>query len=323
MTNVISHKMSAHGLDVSVTNYGASLQDLRLTDHPLPLVLGFSDHQAYATQNAHMGATAGRYANRIAGGTCQIAGQRFVLDKNEADKHTLHGGRHGCGTAIWTLADCTAHSATFTLTEPDGHMGFPGEVALSCHYHICEDQTLSISYEATTTAPTFINLAHHSYFKLDDQPTICDHQLEILADQYLPVRADNLPVGAPEFVSDTKFDFRSMRAIGDEVFDHNFCLDNRRDMRQIARLFSPHSGIEMTIRSDQAGLQFYNAAHLNEAGPTHHGRAYHGFDAVCLEPQNWPNSPNQPDYPSSLILPNERYEQQLILQVKIHEDAIS
>ena len=157
MASIISHQMSAHGLDVRVTSYGASLQDLRLTGQSLPLVLGFEDAAAYASHSAHMGASAGRYANRIADGSFAISGHIYHLDKNEAGKHTLHGGQKGCGTALWDLTKCGPDFATFTLTEPDGHMGFPGQVSLSCTYQIMATNKLAITYQGTTTKPTHIN----------------------------------------------------------------------------------------------------------------------------------------------------------------------
>lgn len=301
-------------MQVSLTNYGASLQDLRLLSHDIPLVLGFPDAQDYAAQTSHMGATAGRYANRIAAGQITIDGHSYQLDQNEAGHHCLHGGSQGCGTRLWQLAAYDERSVTFTLDEADGHMGFPGAVHLRCQYQMIAPQTLAITYHATTSAPTFVNLAHHSYFKLDDRDDNSRHELQIMADHYLPVTASNLPDGRQEPVAKTAFDFREMRPIGKQDYDHNFCLANRDIMRPIARLYSPYSGIEMQMDSDQAGLQFYTAHHLDEAARTHHGRAYRKSDGICLEPQNWPNSPNMAQFPSSLLRPSETYHQRLILR---------
>ena len=312
------HQMTSNGLFVGVTNYGASLQDLRLTDDNKPLVLGLLDPRSYHLQSSHMGATAGRYANRIADGHITIDGQDYQLDKNENDSATLHGGRNGCGRRLWQLEQSDETSAIFTLEEEDGFLGFPGALSLRAHYQITGFQELTISYEATTTKPTFVNLAHHSYFRLDDAPDISEHELQIMADHYLPVTDDNLPLGTMADVADTPFDFRERRAIGHQAYDHNFCLTPHQGLRPIAQLYSPRSGIEMTVSSDQIGIQFYNAAHLCESADNHHGRAYKGFDAVCLEPQFWPNSPNEPHFPSALLRPEERYHQQLVLSFKRH-----
>ena len=322
MSQIISHQMKAHGLCASVTNYGASLQDLRLTTYDIPLVLGFSAANDYASHNAHMGATAGRYANRIAGGAVTIDGQDYQLDRNEGGKHTLHGGEKGCGTALWELIEADESHVLFGLEERDGHMGFPGAVSYLCRYEITANATLAISYEARTTAPTIINLAHHSYFRLDTQEDISGHELQILSDHYLPVDAQNLPDGRIIPVANTRFDFTKRIAIGQREFDHNFCLTPTKEIRQIARLYSPHSGIEMVLCSDQPGLQFYTSHHLDESAPNHHGRAYGAFDGVCLEPQNWPNSPNMADAPSSYLGPDETYRQKLTLQFA-HKGASS
>ena len=314
MSQITSHQMNAHGLRAAVTNYGASLQDLRLISHDIPLVLGFTDAKDYATHTAHMGAAAGRYANRIAGGMIEIDGKRYQLDRNEGGTNTLHGGMHGCGTTLWELIEADESHALFRLEEPDGHMGFPGSVRYLCRYEIRANATLSISYEARTTAPTYVNLAHHSYFRLDREADISGHELEILADAYLPVDAQNLPDGRLLPVANSPFDFTKMKPLGRQKFDHNFCLDPSQNLRQIARLYSPYSGIEILLSSDQPGLQLYTAHHLDESAPNHHGRAYGAFDGVCLEPQNWPNSPHMDAAPSSLLRPDETYHQTLILQ---------
>lgn len=315
MDEIISHALTAFNVRLRVTNYGASLQDLRLDGYDLPLVLGFSDAQDYANHNSHMGATAGRYANRIANGHIVIDGQPFTLDRNEQARTTLHGGSKGCGVQLWQLEEATNTSALFHLEEADGHMGFPGAVFMRCHYEIIGDGAVAITYSATTTKPTFVNLAHHSYFRLDDHDDISAHQLQIAANHYLPVDDNNLPASSPEPVANTPFDFTSMTEIGNRLYDHNFCLSGAdTGLRPVARLYSPHSGISLNIESDQPGLQCYTAHHLSESGVTHHGRAYHSRDGICLEPQNWPDSPNRPTFPSSLLRPDEIYRQQLILR---------
>ena len=313
MSALTSHHLKAHGLYVTLTNFGASLADLRLEGHDTPLVLGFTNIQDYATHKSHMGATAGRVANRIAGGEICLEGRLYQLDKNEAGTTTLHGGASGCGTRLWDLEEASATKICFTLEDEDGHMGFPGHVQMRCLYEITSHHTLRISYHATTTRPTFVNLAHHSYFRLDKQDDISTHELEIMADHYLPVDEKNLPTGRIAPVAGTKFDFRQKRAIGPAPIDHNFCLHHAGSLRPVARLSSPASGIEMTLSSDQPGLQCYTAHHLAETAPNHHGRPYRAFDGICLEPQAWPNAPHMPDFPSICLMPGEIYKQTLIL----------
>ncbi len=322
--------MTAYDLNVSVTNYGASLQDVRLSGNPLPLVLGFSAPDDYASHSAHMGATAGVYANRIAAGQFTIDDVTYQLDRNENNRTTLHGGRQGTGTQIWDLIEADEEKAVFALTQPDGFMGFPGKIDLRCTYQITAKGTLAISYHATTSKPTFVNLAHHSYFRLDDAPDISGHELQVFADRYLETDDDNLPHdGAPVWVAGTAYDFRSQTKIGNHNIDHNFCLDTKisakssahssaqqfagAELRPVARLYSPLSSLSLQVSSDQPGLQIYTAHHLCEAAPNHHGRPYRAFDGICLEPQNWPNSPNRDDFPSSLLRPDEAYHQRLEL----------
>ncbi|MGC6529773.1 MAG: aldose epimerase family protein [Candidatus Puniceispirillaceae bacterium] len=310
-----SHSITAFGLMVRVTTYGASLMDLRLCDAPdfasHSLVLGFTNPASYASHNAHMGATAGRYANRIANGQFQINGQDYHCDRNENGTHCLHGGSQGCGTMIWQITDHGPDFVTMCYEEPDGWMGFPGRVRYECTYQLKPDATLAIMYKAQVSQPTIINLAHHSYFNLSGGSDIADHLLQVAADDYLPVRPDMIPTGEIVPVANSLFDFREKRAIGHHAYDHNFCLRPHQGLRQVACLSHPQTGIEMRLSSDQAGLQFYTGDHLHERVDTHHKVPYGPRSGLCLEPQNWPNSPNEDHFPSALVTPSMRYHQQL------------
>lgn len=320
---IILHSMKHKNLEVSVTNYGASLADLRLAGYDFPLVLGFPNPEDYAKQHSHIGATAGPYANRIAHGQMRIGPHSYQLDRNEKDRHTLHGGQAGCGTAIWDVIQANDQAISLYLALDDGHMGFPGPVELWCHYRLEADQSVTIHYEALAHKTTFINLAHHSYFRLDDAPDITGHQLWIDAAHYLPVDDDNIPTGVVQEVDKSAFDFRSLRPIGMTSFDHNFCLSQATNLREVAQLYSPKSGISLHLESDQPGLQFYTAHHLQEEAPNHHKRPYHAKDGICLEPQYWPDTPNQPAFPSCLVQAGSRYRQclRLALQSDAHNHA--
>ena len=319
MSDIKSHQMKAGGLDVSVINFGASLQDLRLASQNMPLVLGFQEADDYQNNTSHLGATAGIYANRIANGYFEIDGKGYHLDKNENNTHTLHGGDEGCGTQLWEFVSWGNDHASLRWRQSDGHMGFPGDAEVLCHYRLDENQTLRISYEAKCDKDSFINLAHHSYFRLDDTADISQHQLQINADHYLTVDNENIPTGEMRQVTDTRFDFRDFKAVGTQEIDHNYCLTRDGNIREVARLFSPSSGIEMIMSSDQVGLQCYTADHLSESGQTHHGKSYRARDGICLEPQYWPNSPNMPQFPSSFLRAGTRYEQELQLQFIHHK----
>ena len=315
MSDIQNYILSAHGLTASVTNFGASLQDLRLTSDDMPLVLGFKNPSDYASHKSHIGASAGSYANRIANGRYELDGITYQLDQNENQKHMLHGGQEGTGVCLWHCLDANNEGVTFGLTHPSGHMGFDGNLEMTCRYELLENQILAITYEAICDQPRYINIAHHSYFRLDSSPTINDHELEIYADHYLPVDGDNIPTGKMASVAETAFDFRAKKPIGTNAYDHNFCLPPCETIRPVARLVSAQSGLCLTLHSDQTGLQFYTSDHLSEQAPNHHGRPYRPRDGICLEPQFWPNSPNEPDFPSAYVPANTKYKQNLWLEI--------
>ena len=220
------------GLSARVMTWGATLQDLRLNGHEPPLVLGYERFEDYPALAPYLGATAGRYANRIAGGRFTLAGRRVQLDTNFLGKHTLHGGRLGFGHRLWEVALHGRDFVTFSLHSADGDMGFPGALDVTCTYRLKIPGTLAVEYQATADEPTLCNLAHHSYFNLEDGGAgpVLDHRLMINASAYLPVDDEMIPTGVVEPVDGTPFDFRQARVVRCEVngeqlpYDHNFCL---------------------------------------------------------------------------------------------------
>ncbi|RME14526.1 MAG: galactose mutarotase, partial [Alphaproteobacteria bacterium] len=221
--------LTGGGLTARLLTYGAVLQDLRLEGHAPPLVLGFADFAPYLTHSPYFGAIAGRCANRIANGHLEIDGKSFALDRNFLGKHTLHGGAGGMGKLLWTLTDHAASSATFEISLPDGHMGFPGNLTARVKFSLLAGGVLDIRMSAETDAPTLCNLAHHSYFNLDGGPSIADHRLKIAADSYLPVDDELIPTGEVAPVAGTRFDFRTPTPVGRAFpLDHNFCLSTAR-----------------------------------------------------------------------------------------------
>ena len=318
IAEITHHQLSHDGFMVGLVSYGASICDMRMKGVAHPLVLGLQNPDDYKRQSSHLGATAGRVANRIARGEFHLDGQSYQLDRNENGRHMLHGGQHGCGVQNWQFSKTDKTSALLTLQQPDGWMGFPGNVSFSCHYEITGKDELTITYSAKTDRPCPLNLAHHSYFKLDDAEDIRHHLFQIGADHYLPVDEDNIPTGEIASVAGTDFDFTSPRLLEGARFDHNFCLnkatiDKSAQMRKIAFVQSQLSGISLHFYSDQTGVQFYTSHHLKEALKTIHNRPYHAGDGFCLEPQNWPNACNQDNFPSSIISENETYHQSLRL----------
>lgn len=299
------------GLSATILTWGAVVQDLRLAGHRPPLVLGFKKFKHYPRYSPHFGAIAGRYANRIANGQFTLDGTPHQLDTNFLGKHCLHGGKSGFGVRDWTIIDHAHDFVELGLTDFDGMMGFPGECAITCRYEMKPGNILALTITATTDKTTIFNPAHHSYFCLDDSNDIRDHRLTIHADAYVPVDSEAIPTGGTRPVVDSMFDFRSERVIGTGPYDHNYCTGNERGAcRPVATVRSPKSGVKMTLSTTEPGLQFYSGHKL---GPPVSGLIkplYTAYSGLCLEPQIWPDAPNNPDFPQAILRPGETYRQQ-------------
>lgn len=312
-------RISGGGLTAHLITWGAAVQDLRLEGHDAPLVLGYDGFDDYFRHSPYFGATAGRCANRIAGGRFVIDGRHCQTDRNFLGKHTLHGGGRGFGARVWSVTLHGPDFVTFSLHSANGDMGFPGAVDVTCTYRLKIPGTLSIEYGATAEEPTLCNLAHHSYFNLDDGGSgdILDHELGIDAAAYLPVDEEMIPTGVVQPVEGTVFDFRPPRPVrmeseGEQVpYDHNFCLAAARGpLRHAARLRGARSGVRMDLWTTEPGVQFYDGRRLERPGTRGlGGRSYRAHAGLCLEPQVWPDSPNRPYFPQAVLWPGERYHQ--------------
>lgn len=305
------HVIRGHGLTATFLTMGAVLRDLRLEGHDAPLVLGLRDADGYPQHSSYMGATAGRFANRIGNARFEIDGREHRTDPNFLGRHTLHGGSEGCGKLAWDVLDHEQDAIRLGIVLPDGHMGFPGTIRIEAQYTCAPGATLRVDYRATTDAPTPCNLAHHSYFALDDTGDLSSHVLTVAADRYLPVDGDLIPTGEAAPVDGTPFDFRAGRRLpGEGLLDHNLCLsDVRQDLREVATLRSEASGVTMTIATTEPGLQIYDGAKLDPPVPGLDGRRYGAHAGVALEPQGWPDAPNNPSFPPAILRPGETYRQ--------------
>ena len=309
-------QISAGRLRATILSWGATLQDLRfdLADNrsDIPLVLGFDSMDDYLVHGRFHGATVGRVINRIGGASAVIDGRHRRLDSNSDGGHTLHGGSDGFGARNWQIVDASRAHASFGLIDPHGQMGFPGTVSATCTYSVFErgnHAVLRVELAATTDAPTLVNLGHHSYFCLDDSGDVRKHHLRIDADRYLPCDETALPTGDVAMVDGTGFDFRTPRPVAG-TFDHNFCLaDQRRDLASVAQLSSPRSSLSMQINTTEPGLQLYTGHGLSGGGTGHGSHGNSPFAGICLEPQSWPDAPNNASFPSIDLAPGERYEQ--------------
>ena len=305
------HRIEGGGLVAHILTYGAVLQDLRLEGHEAPLVLGFEEFAPYLTDSPYFGAIAGRCANRIGEGQFSIDGVAYQVDRNFQDRHHLHGGSAGVGKRNWTVESVAADRITLKIDLVDGEMGYPGNMVARVMYACLDGGVFDIRISAETDAPTLCNFAHHTYWNLDGGATTDDHAMQVDASRMTVVDEGFIPTGESRDVSGTRYDFRQMRPIKDEVFiDHNLCVsDTREELRKIGTLVSRKSGVSMEIRSTEAGLQVYDGFKMDVAPAGLGGRVYSKNSGVALEPQVWPDAVNHEGFPSAVLRPGEIYEQ--------------
>ena len=308
------------GLAVEVLNYGGIIRRLFLPDrdrHFENCVLGFDNLEDYEEKSPYFGALIGRYGNRIAHGKFSLDGTTYTLAQNHGEHH-LHGGEKGFDKAIWAVQeDITKEGVGLILTHISPHMeeGYPGTLSSQVTYRLTEQNTLKVDYLAHTDRPTVLNLTQHSYFNLSGNPqqNCLDHHLEIQAHHFLAIDKNMIPSGEKIAVQNTPFDFTTAQNIGHALeqpheqlskgngFDHCYCFDSvAHQLKSVATLFHPQSGRKMQVHTTSPGMQLYTANHL-EAPFVAHG-------AVCIETQAYPDSPNQRNFPSTILRPEETFK---------------
>jgi aldose 1-epimerase len=316
-----------HGLKATVMSYGATLVSLYVPDRQGRLedvVLGFDTLAGYLGPNPYIGATIGRYANRIARGHFVLEGQEYQLAINDGPNH-LHGGLKGFDKVIWSaepFSQLLAAGVKFSYLSPDGEEGYPGNLSCQVTYLLTDHNQLEISYRATTDCLTHLNLTNHSYFNLSggSKDNILDHELQIIASAYTPVDANLIPTGEIKTVAGTPFDFRQPVRIGERIsqvpggYDHNYVLDNKRQLALAARVFEESSGRLLELLTSEPGLQFYSGNFLDGKIKGKEGQTYGPRSAFCLETQHFPDSPNRPLFPPTLLRPGEIYQSQTIFR---------
>jgi aldose 1-epimerase len=317
---------NARGHVVKITTYGGTIVNLLVPDKAGQLedvVLGFDTLRDYEERSPFFGCLTGRYANRIAKGKFTLDGQTYSLAVNNGPNH-LHGGKVGFDKAVWKAAPAQTKSRvilTLTHTSPDGDEGYPGALACEVVYTWDNDDELKIDYTATTTKPTVVNLTNHSYFNLagHSSGSVLGHLLTLHADSFTPTDATAIPTGEIRAVENTPFDFREPHPLGERInaadqqikfgsgYDHNFVVNGSPGhLRRCAELSEPKTGRVMTVETSAPGVQLYTANFMN--GLKGKGGANYGHrGAVCLETQHFPDSPNQPAFPTTVVRPGDTY----------------
>ncbi|RYD90153.1 MAG: galactose mutarotase, partial [Sphingobacteriales bacterium] len=311
-------------ISVAVTNYGGRLVGLFVPDKNGELrdvVIGFDNIDQYIKDGDYHGALVGRYANRIARGRFSLDGKEYSLSINNAPNH-LHGGIVGFNAVVWDVLSSSEDELVLQYTSPDGDEGYPGAVTLTARYQLTGEQTLSVIFEATTDAPTVLNVCNHAYFNLNGQGSgsAMEHTLFVNAGHFTPVDEFLIPTGDLQFVTGTPFDFSKPHSIGARIdedhpqlyhgagYDHNFVLIDSGEERKLAAVATgDQSGIRMAISTTEPGIQLYTGNYLKATNRLKYGLSDERRSAFCLETQHFPDSPNQPGFPSVELRPGQRF----------------
>lgn len=338
----IFHLENKNGITVDVAEYGATILDIFTPDrkkHFNNIVAGYDSLDSYPASHSYFGGVVGRVANRIANGRFTLDSVNYQLARNEKGINHLHGGIEGLDKKLWKGTAFSAENirgVKLTYVSPDGEEGYPGNLKVEVTYTLNDNDELHIDYLATTDKATIINLTNHSYFNLSGNfdSTILNHLLQINADRYLPVNSNLIPLGEPEGVEGTPFDFRTPKPIGRDIaapdtqlafcnngYDHNFVLNKSpaEGLSFALRLTEPVSGRVLEIYTDQPGMQFYSGNFFDGSVSGKEGCRYKKYAALVFEPQKFPDSPNHPSYPPVVLRPGQRYIQHTILKFKTSE----
>lgn len=317
------------GMQVSILNYGGTITNLLTPDKNNQLgdvVLGFDSMPGYLQKNnPYFGCLVGRYANRISKGKFVIDNKTYQLPLNN-NGNTLHGGLTGFDKVIWQVTKLSDSSLQLTYTSKDGEEGFPGNLKTVVVYTLTADNALHITYSATTDQPTPVNLTNHAYFNLSagNAPTILDHELMIKANQFTEVNDQLIPTGKLPVVKGTPMDFNTAKPIGKDImavkggYDHNWVLNRTgNSVEKIASLYDAGSGRYLEVSTTQPGMQFYTGNFLDSTLAGKNTRIYGRHAALCLETQHFPDGPNQPSFPNTILKPGETYQHTTVFRFSV------
>jgi aldose 1-epimerase len=324
---------NSHGMEVRVMNYGGIIVSIRVPDRKgefADVVLGHDTLEGYTPNPPYLGAVVGRYANRIANGTFTLDGKTYTLPKNDGP-NTLHGGTtRAFDKVVWDRELLIGKiGVAFSYLSKDGEEGFPGNLQVKVTYTLTEANELTIDYEATTDKATPINVSQHSYFNLAGEGTsdILSHEIMINADKFTPVDKTLIPTGELRPVKGTPFDFTTSTKIGSRIddnydqlvlghgYDHNFVLNRTGDgLVLAARVYEPTSGRVLEVSTTQPGVQFYTGNFLDGTVTGKQGHVYKRRYGLCLETQHFPDSPNHPDFPSTILKPGQTFHEKTVFK---------
>lgn len=308
------------GVQVKISNYGGTITSFitpTKTGANSSIVIGFDELSGYLAKSPYFGATVGRYGNRISNGKFNVDGKTYTLATNNG-KNALHGGLKGFDKVVWNVAplDTATPALTLNYVSKDGEEGYPGNLKVSVKFTLSDDDELSIEYNAETDKATPINLTNHSYWNLtgDVKNTILNHTLMIDADKYTPVDTTLIPTGELKAVKGTPFDFTTPHTVGERIstvpggYDHNFVLNHKMgSLDKVATVTDATSGRKLEVYTTEPGIQFYTGNFLDSTIKTSYGTPIQKHAALCLETQHFPNSPNQPSFPTTILKPGEKY----------------
>ncbi|MDR1984877.1 MAG: galactose mutarotase [Prevotellaceae bacterium] len=322
-------------ITMQVTNFGARVVSLFTPDkngNYADIVLGYPDIQSYLNNRGErfLGCVVGRYANRIAGGKFVLDGNTYALPCNSGGQ-TLHGGVKGFDSVVWNVESASEHEITFSYLSAHNEEGFPGNVHVLMTYSLTPDNEFKITYKATADQTTVVNLSHHSFFNLggEGSGSIENHILTLNASRITPVNGWLIPTGDLMNVENTPFDFRTPHAIGERInenheqlkygsgYDHNWVLDCKSIEEPAAIVYDPESGRELMVFTDQPGIQFYSGNHFSGTVEGKYGKLHKSRESFALETQKFPDSPNQPDFPTTVLNAGETYQHTCIYKFNI------
>ena len=324
---------NSKGAEAQICNYGGIVTSLKVADKNgnfSDVVLGYDNLEGYIKATPYFGCLVGRYGNRIAGGKFNLNGKEYTLAQNN-DKNSLHGGLEGFDKVVWDVAKVTDNSLALRYVSMDGEEGFPGTLSVTAIYTLTEDNALRLDFSATTDKDTHCNLTHHSYFNFAGKGDILGHVVTINADKFTPVDANLIPTGELRAVKGTPLDFTLPTVVGARIgnddeqlklgkgYDHNWVLNQKSvgALTHAATVIEPTSGRVMDVWTTEPGMQFYTGNFLDNTITGKGGWTYAFRNGFCMEPQHYPDSPNQASFPTTVLKPGQIYKNTIIYKFSV------